>query len=224
MPSENFDIPGVDENREYDYSSKKIQHRAEYEYIVDFVRQGSKVIDLGCGNGSLLELLRDKKKIEAHGIELSESGVDVCKGKNLNVLQGRIDTKLSFDDDYFDYAICNVTVQMVMYPEVLISEMKRIAKYQIISFPNFAFYRNRIELLINGTMPKSMLFGYNWYNTGHIHQFSIKDFLGFVKASENFTIVDWKHIPDSTGFKKFLMTKFPNLFQLIPIFLLEAKK
>jgi methionine biosynthesis protein MetW len=86
-------------------------------------------------------------------------------------------------DASFDYAICNVTLQMVMYPEVTLREMKRIAQCQIISFPNFAFLLNRLELLLLGRMPRRMLSGYSWYNTGHIHQFSIRDFLVLSKES-----------------------------------------
>ena len=87
-----------------------------------------------------------------------------------------IDEPLSYADNEFDLSICHITIQMVMYPEVLLKEMKRISKFQIISFPNFAFYKNRMDLLFNGRMPKPMLFGYKWFSTGHIHQFSLKDF------------------------------------------------
>lgn len=224
MKNHHFDIPEIDDNREYDYSKNESQIRAEYEYILEFVKPSSKVIDLGCGNGSLLELLRESKQVIPYGIELSESGVELCIKKNLKVTHGRIDTKLDFEDKFFDYAICNVTMQMVMYPEVLISEMKRVAKYLIISFPNFAFYKNRIELFFNGRMPTSMLFGYSWYSTGHIHQFSIKDFLAFVKSSKDLEIIEHKFVKQSSEIKNHLMSILPNLFQHIPIFLLEAKK
>jgi methionine biosynthesis protein MetW len=223
MINKNIDIPGIDDNREYDYSNNKTQIRAEYEHILNFVSNNAKVIDLGCGNGSLLELLKEKKNAETYGIELSQSGVDICRAKELNVLHGRIDVKLDFEDKFFDYAISNVTIQMVMYPEVLISEMKRISKYLIISFPNFAFYRNRLDLLINGKMPTSTLFGYKWYDTGHLHQFSINDFLAFIEKREGLKIRNWQFVPNPGGWRSLLMKHFPNLFQVIPIFLLESE-
>ena len=171
----------LSDNRRYDYTSSPEQYRAEYPYVVEMVESGSKVIDLGCGNGSLLKMLKDKKQIEEFGIEQVLSGVEVCKKKGLNTCQGKIDVPLTdIKDRFFDYAICNVTIQMVMYPEVLLGEMKRIARYQIVSFPNFAFWGNRFDLLCNGRMPHPMLFRYSWYNTGHIHQLSIKDFEAFI--------------------------------------------
>jgi len=134
-----IDDPTLNNNREYDYTGHETQYRDEYPVIVSFIKPNSKVIDLGCGNGSLLNLLKDKKNIQEYGIELVHSGVDICRENGLNVHQGIIDSPLDgIEDKQFDYAICNVTIQMVMYPEVLLSEMKRIAHYQIISFPNFA--------------------------------------------------------------------------------------
>jgi methionine biosynthesis protein MetW len=107
----------------------------------------------------------------------------VCRSKGLKVRQGRIDEGLPWVDGAFDYAVCNVTLQMVMYPEKLLSEMSRVAIRQIVSFPNFANIRNRLELLLFGRMPKAMLFGHTWWNTGHIHQLSIADFKELVKKT-----------------------------------------
>ncbi len=135
MRPSSIDNPKLNDNRNYDYSGHDEFERDDYKYIVELVKPNSSVIDLGCGNGSLLKKLIDEKKVNGQGIELSLSGVDSCKTKGLKVFQGRIDEKLPFDDDSFDYSICNVTIQMVMYPEILLKEMKRISKYQIISFP-----------------------------------------------------------------------------------------
>ena len=132
---------------------------------------------------------------------------------------GRIDTHLKYKHNQFDYAVCNVTLQMVSYPEVLIKEMKRISKKQIISFPNFAFILNRFDLLINGRMPRFCLFGYDWYSTGHIHQLSLKDFKYFCQ-NENIKIVNEHHIiPSLSLVPKKLLKAFPNLFSLTSIFL-----
>lgn len=204
------------DNRKYQWKDTD-SSRAEYPYIENWVTANSKVIDLGCGNGSLLAFLKNKKNIKEYGIEISESGVSVCKKKGLNVRQGRIDEHLpDLGDNSFDLAICNVTLQMLMYPEVTLWEMKRIAKKQIISFPNFAFIINRFELLLKGRMPKKMLFGYNWYDTGHIHQFSICDFKDLIEKN-SMKVKNEVQLGRILGLKDI----FPNAFSNIAVYLLE---
>jgi len=216
--------PKHNDNRNYDYSSIETEERQEYSKIIELVSTDSSVIDLGCGNGSLLKILKDKKNIQDYGIELSESGVEICKRKGLNVIKGSIDTKLNFEENAFDYAICNVTIQMVNYPEILLNEMKRISKNQIISFPNFGFYKNRFDLLVNGRMPRPMLFGYNWYSTGHIHQLSLNDFYEIVDEIKGLKIVQVVLEKSANPIKNYFLNNFPNLFQVLPIFLLEKYK
>jgi len=170
----------MNDNRAYIWGEDSRSERAEYPYIIDFVKPGSCVIDLGCGDGTLLERLVKEKQVIAKGFESSQSGVKACRKKGLDVELRPIDKHKSYGDIpdvSFDYAVCNVTIQMVMYPEVLLEEMKRVARYQIVSFPNFAYFLNRKELLLNGRMPRTTLGGYSWYSTGHIHQPSISDFL-----------------------------------------------
>ena len=176
------------------------------------------MIDLGCGSGSLLEKLIRKKNVTAEGVELLESGVEVCKAKGLKVLKGKIDEKLPFEDNSFDYSICNVTIQMVMYPEVLLSEMKRISKYQIVSFPNFALDKNRLDILLKGRMPKPMLFGYKWYSTEHIHQLSIKDFYELVEKVSALKIIKKEYLVGANVIKRNIARCFPNL--LVPIIII----
>lgn len=217
-----IDDPTSNDNRRYNYTDHETQERDEYPIIESFIQLNSKVIDLGCGNGSLLMLLKDKKNIQEYGIEMVQSGVDICRKKGLNVRQGLIDSPLDeVEDKQFDYAICNVTIQMVMYPEVLLSEMKRIAHYQIISFPNFAHWRNRLDMLLKGRMPKPMLFGYKWYNTGHIHQLSIRDFLDLVEKYK-LDVCEEIHV-GSGGFTRHIRNYKPNLFSTISIYLLKDK-
>ena len=217
-----IDDPTSNDNRRYNYTDHETQERDEYPIIESFIQLNSKVIDLGCGNGSLLMLLKDKKNIQEYGIEMVQSGVDICRKKGLNVRQGLIDSPLDeVEDKQFDYAICNVTIQMVMYPEVLLSEMKRIAHYQIISFPNFAHWRNRLDMLLKGRMPKPMLFGYKWYNTGHIHQLSIRDFLDLVEKYK-LDVCEEIHV-GSSGFTRHIRNYKPNLFSTISIYLLKDK-
>lgn len=211
------------DNRSYDYTNWTYDDREDYKYVVSLVKEGSNIIDLGCGNGSLMQKLIKEKNVKAKGIELSPSGVEICKHKGLDVTEGRIDTILPFNDNEFDYAICNVTLQMVMYPEILLSEMKRISIFQIISFPNLGFYKNRIELLFKGRMPKTVLFGFEWFNTGHIHLFSNKDFENLLETTGSFIIVKKLCVESNNKVKNTLMKMMPNLFQLISIYLLKKE-
>jgi len=180
----NIDNPKYNDNRDYDYDKTDFYCRAEFPIINDLIKSGTNIIDLGCGNGSLMHYILERQKVNITGLDNSSSGVAFCAQHNLPAQLGEIDreeTYKKYSDNQFDYAICNVTLQMVMYPEVLLREMRRISKYQIISVPNFAYLVNRLDLLLNGVMPRSMLYGYAWYNTGHIHQLSLRDFKIFCK-------------------------------------------
>lgn len=218
-----FDDPRTNDNRKYDYSLHPDSDRYEYPIIISLIQPNSRVIDLGCGNGALLGRLKKEKSVEETGLEVSESGVRICKERGLNVMYGKIDEQLPFADDSFDYAVCNVTIQMVMYPEIVLREMKRIARYQIISFPNFAFWRNRFDLMFHGRMPRKMLFEYQWYSTGHIHQLSFKDFEQLVRDVSGLKIIDRKLERSANPFKNILMERYPNLFQMLGIYLLEKQ-
>ncbi|MBM3127919.1 MAG: methyltransferase domain-containing protein [Chloroflexi bacterium] len=205
------------DNREYVWSETR-SARPEYPRIERWITPRARVIDLGCGNGSLLLLLKERKEVAGFGIELAPSGVAACRQKGLDVRQGRIDVALTdVADRSFDYAICNVTLQMVMYPEVTLREMRRIARYQIISFPNFAFFINRLELLLFGRMPRWGLFGYRWYDTGHIHQLSIADFCALARTFD-LTIRQRAYL----GKLGKLADLAPNFFAQTAILLLES--
>lgn len=209
----------MNDNRNYRYHVHSVSRRNEYQKIVDLIPVRSKVIDLGCGDGTLMKLLEEKGVI-TQGIDLSSTAVKAAQKKNLKVTKGRIDKRLPFKDKSFDFAVSSVTVQMVMYPEKLLFEMKRIAYKQIISFPNFAFILNRFDLLVFGRMPKIMIPGYDWYSTGHIHQLSIRDFKDFC-AKNNLTIISQMHnYPKQLGFiPRFILGLFPNHFATLAIFI-----
>ena len=208
------------DNRNYKFAIKSESNRGEYTAIIKLIKKKSSVLDLGAGDGSLLKQLVIKKHILPSGIEITSSGVVSAKTKGINLKKGRIDTILSYKNNEFDYAICNVTLQMVMYPEILLTEMHRISKYQIVTFPNFAFVLNRLELLLKGRMPKTMIPGYDWYSTGHIHQLSIQDFRNFCEINK-IAIIQEEHIfPNSLfGSTKVVLKQYPNIFASTAIFL-----
>lgn len=217
-----MDQPGKNDNRSYHYEANRVSQRDEYAPVSELIDVNAKVLDLGCGDGSLLHFLREKKSAKGVGVELVATGVEATRKKDFICFEQAIDQGLSqFGDQSFDVAISNVTIQMVMYPEKLLMEMGRIARHQIISFPNFAFYKNRLDLLLRGRMPRFGLFGYSWYSTGHIHQLSLKDFEEFV-LSHGFKIE--KTVPvnlPKAWWKRFLAKRFPNLFVVTCIYLLR---
>jgi len=214
----------MNDNRNYKYVINSTSKRAEFGVIAKLVKKGSSVVDLGMGDGTLLKILKDRKGVKGLGIEISPSGVRAAKKKGVESRIGRIDVKLPFKNKEFDYAICNVTLQMVMYPEILIREMARISQIQIITFPNFGYVMNRLEMLFKGRMPNFMLGGYRWFSTGLIHQLSIKDFTDFCKDNE-IKIVSTSHIFPERLFvlPKIILKMFPNLFAGVGIFITSGK-
>lgn len=206
------------DNRNYVYAGEQLNQRPEYQYISKWITAQARVLDLGCGNGALLHSLKEKKQIKEAGIEIAESGVAICKKYGLAVNPGRIDEGLpQIPDNAFDFAVCNVTIQMVMNPEIVLQEMKRVARFQIVSFPNFAFFWQRLDLLFAGRMPRKLLYGYDWYSTGHIHQLSIKDFRQTART-QGLVIRDSVYL---FGRRKMPLPIWPNMLATEAIILLE---
>jgi methionine biosynthesis protein MetW len=206
------------DNRLYNYAKRDWYIRDEFPIINDWIVEGSKVIDLGCGNGSLMKYILDRKSVDIQGIESSLSGVQHCLQNGLRCNKNSIDiaeTYQEFGEKEFDYAICNVTLQMVLYPEVVLKEMKRIASFCIISFPNFAYISNRLDLLWRGRMPRAMLHGYEWFSTGNIHQLSIVDFKNFCRQID-LRMVEVKYLG---SMRRLASVFFSNLFSKEAIFL-----
>lgn len=213
------------DNRQYVYAPDKNESRAEYPEIVDMIAPNSTVVDFGCGSGELLQLLKEQKKCEGLGLEISESGVKAAQAKGLKALCRAIDREQAdFKDQQFDYAVCNVTLQMVMFPEIAMKEMARVAKQQIVSIPNFAHFRNRLDLLLRGRMPQPLLFGYEWWSTGHIHQMSFSDFESYCEKN-GLTILERRLVgTPQAGLKRRVVEWRPNLFGVIGIYRLERQK
>lgn len=163
------------------YKESKGLH-LNYSLIEEMIEEKAKVLDLGCGNGYLLKLLKDKKHIKGIGIEISQNEVIQCLEKGLSVIQGDIDEGLKqFADKSYDYVILNQTLQSTYNPDYVLDEMLRVGKKCIVSFPNFAYWRVRLYYFFKGNMPKSKVLPFEWYNTPNIHLLTIKDFFEFAK-------------------------------------------
>jgi methionine biosynthesis protein MetW len=141
------------------------------------VKEGSRVLDVGCGDGDLLAWLKKEKRVRGRGMELSQAGVNACVGKGLSVVQGDADKDLAFFPDHsFDYVILSRTIQAVRQPGHVLRELARIGDRVIVSLPNFGHWRMRLSLLTGGRMPMTSSLPASWHETENIHLCTIRDF------------------------------------------------
>lgn len=163
------------------YEKSKGLH-LNYEIITKFIENGSKILDLGCGDGTLLKMLIERKNCTGTGIEIDQQNAIQAIEKGLSIIQGDIDEGLKdFSDNEYDYIILNQTLQSTEKPDYVIEEMLRAGQKAVVSFPNFAYWKVRFYLFFNGKMPKSNILPFEWYNTPNIHLLTIKDFFEFCK-------------------------------------------
>lgn len=185
--------------------------RYDHQVISEWVEPNSRVIDLGCGNGTLLKHLQLSKQVSGYGVELNPEMIDQCIDNNINVIQFNLDQGLGhFDSNSFDTVILSLTLQSMRHPRRLLEEMMRVGQQGIVTFPNFAHWRNRWQIAFGGHMPVSDELPYKWYNTPNIHLCTLNDFhklcdhLGFQIESSIAVRADGKQ---SIGLKT-----LPNLF------------
>ena len=155
--------------------------RRDFALIADRIPRGARVLDLGCGDGRLLELVRTQRAATVTGVELDLGNIAACIGRDIPVIQADLDAGLAgFPNDVFDYVILSQTLQVVRKPALVVREMLRVGKHGIVSFPNFGHWRVRGYLAVRGRMPVSRSIPYPWYETPNIHHTTIEDFRDFV--------------------------------------------
>ena len=154
--------------------------KQEFKVISNIIEKNTRVLDVGCGDGTLMEFLKNNKEIDIRGIEISKNNVQKCIGKGLTVIEGDAEKDLSqFPDESFDFVILSQTLQAFLNPEKVISELLRVGKKAIVTIPNFGYWKVRLHLLIKGTMPITRSLPDEWYNTPNLHMCTIKDFFNF---------------------------------------------
>jgi methionine biosynthesis protein MetW len=195
----------------------------EHKLILNLIEAGTRVLDLGCGEGDLLLALKVLKGVRAEGIELSDACIQACVARGLfSVHHGDLDEGLAdYPDQSVDYVISTNTIQVLHRPMVLIREMARVGKRCIVSFPNFAHWRVRLQLLLKGRMPKTLKLPFEWYETLNIHLTTIRDFRDFCRKAGLKVLREIPLRAPAPG--KFTEVKLlPNLRADTAIFILEA--
>jgi methionine biosynthesis protein MetW len=191
--------------------------RIDLRIIDQWIKPDSRILDLGCGDGTLLRYLADNKNVRGYGLEISPDGIQACVAKNVNVIEQNLDEGLkNFDDDSFDMVIMSQTLQTMRYPKTMLAEMTRIGKECIVTIPNFGHWRARLQLLFKGRMPVSDLLPYEWYDTPNIHFCTFRDF-EILCTEMHLSVVD-KAVVAERSRGRGLSQLNPNLFGETGIF------
>ena len=198
--------------------------RIGYDLIINEIPEHARVLDLGCGNGKLLEELQTTRKIDGYGVEISAEGVSMCLEKGLYCYQGDIDDGLAdYRDNSFDYVILNQTLQHTKRPRFVLQEIMRICRNTIISFPNFGHYTMRLQLLLKGRMPKNSLLPYDWFNSPNIHLFTIKDFQDYCRI-HSYPVKQEMHFSVNSNSILQIRNFRPNFLAEFGFFILDGEK
>ena len=200
---------------------KDLKMKKEFKVIADLLPNNTRVLDVGCGDGSLMSLLNEEKHIEVRGLELNQENVQECIHKGLPVIQGNAETELhQFPDKSFDYVVLSQTLQAFYEPEKVLRNLLRIGKSVVISIPNFGFWKVRIKLLFFGEMPVTKTLPNTWYNTPNLHMCTIKDLFNFCDEKK----INIKKVvgvnENKTSIIRRSNLEIKNLFSKVGIFLI----
>ncbi len=197
--------------------------RADLQAIADLVPAGSKVLDIGCGEGELLAWLAEEKHVDGRGMELSQAGVNASIARGLSVVQGNADTDLQYyPTKAYDYVILSQTLQTMVTPAEVIKNLVRIGQHAIISVPNFGYWKNRLYLLFLGRMPVTKTLSYEWYDTPNIHFCTLSDFVALCEVTG--VVIEKRVYVDESGVPSYFQGRglFANLFGEQGIFMLSG--
>jgi len=154
--------------------------KKEFKIIAELIENNKRVLDVGCGDGTLMKHLKDNKNVDTRGLEISKNNVQICISKGLTVIEGNAERDLKqFPDSSFDYVILSQTLQAFYKPEKVIDDLLRVANKAIVTIPNFGYWKVRFHLFLKGTMPVTKHLPNEWYNTPNLHMCTIKDFVDF---------------------------------------------
>jgi methionine biosynthesis protein MetW len=192
--------------------------RPELRTIQKWINRGTRILDLGCGDGQLLAFLHEDREVQGYGLEIDEEKIAECISNGVNVIEQDLDGDLShFADKSFDTVIMTQALQVMHQPDRVLSEMTRIGKEAIVTFPNFGHWKTRMYLGLRGKMPVSETLPHSWYNTPNIHLCTFKDFEALCAQEEykilNRTVTDMNHERAS-----WLSRRFPNLLGEIAVY------
>jgi methionine biosynthesis protein MetW len=192
--------------------------RADLAIISEWIEPGSRVLDLGCGDGTLLEHLKRERQVDGYGLEIEPDNLTACIRRGVSVIQSDLDAGLTdyFDDNSFDYVVMTQTLQAMHYPARLLREMLRVGRQGIVTFPNFGHWQSRMQLGLGGHMPVSRALPNEWHDTPNIHLCTLKDFEQLCREL-NITILQ-RNVVDTAHRSNIAMTLFPNLFGEIALY------
>ena len=196
--------------------------KKEFEVISKIIQNNKRVLDVGCGDGALMEYLKEKQKNDVRGLEPQKSLVQKCIAKGLPVIEGDAEKELiQFPKKSFDYVVLSQTLQAFFNPEEVLGQLLRIGKKTIVTIPNFGYWKVRLHLLFKGTMPITKNLPNEWYNTPNLHMCTIKDFVNFcrkknIKIDKSMCVTDEK-ISEITNKNM----SYKNIFSQLGIFLIE---
>lgn len=198
--------------------NSSLETRPDFAAIAEWVKPGAKVLDLGCGDGSLLCFLRNARNIRGYGVEIDDANVLACFNNGVNVIQSDLESGLqSFESDSFDYVVLSQTLQAVKHTEGIVKEMLRVSREAIVSFPNFGYWKNRFQVML-GHMPVSETLPYQWFDTPNIHNCTLGDFEQF--CHQHGARILERRIMSRSRQVAFL----PNLFGMLAFYRFEQQK
>jgi len=196
--------------------------KKEFKIIAQIIQNNKRVLDIGCGDGTLMEYLKVNQKNDVRGLEPEKNLVQECIAKGLSVIEGDAEKELiQFPEKSFDYVVLSQTLQAFLNPEEVLNQLLRIGKQTIVSIPNFGYWKIRLHLLFKGTMPVTKNIPYDWYNTPNLHMCTIQDFVNFcdkknIKIDQSMCLTNEK-ISEIT----LTNMRYKNIFSQLGVFLIK---